>query len=345
MNLIDIVKDLDEVLNSAENPTPYYFNVRAVGVHIDRIDNREHHTNEILVFVSKVGGNYNPILGLNENTSTIQISIYFPVRFKEDMFLLDEYLHQNYVGSTRPYGNVISNLSVSQLGEIQDLDLTQFSKWASEFYEKPIEVMEPYMTLNLNLYLSEIADGYVYGNEITASLLTPVTKAIFAFNDGRRENAIQIGEGLFSCLGKIYEANPTYGSYVYDPELQLHVGRVDEITENQGIEIPLTFADASLQSNSQSSDHCNEGDNESSGLPYSNTLGASFAFYLPKGDNGNLIVNEFFTGVLPYRDFFLKLNYGTLKLQKPVYIQSLNMPISKGQPIRVTISLGRKYGL
>ena len=344
MNLIDIVKDLDNVLNSTENPTPYYFNVRAVGVHLDRIDNREHHTNEILVFVSKVGGNYNPILGLNENTSTIQVSIYFPVRFKEDMFLLDEYLHQNYVGSTRPYGNVISNLSVSQLGEIQDLDLTQFSKWASEFYEKPIEVMEPYMTLNLNLYLSEIAEGYIYGNEITASLKTEVTKVGIYFLNGSTKQSTAIGDSLLSCEGVVYEGQPIIGTHVMNQDGG-RVGSVVSVSQAQEIEIPLTFADASIQSNSQSSDHCNEGDNESSGLPYSNTLGASFAFYLPKGDNGNLIVNEFFTGVLPYRDFFLKINYGTLKLQKPVYIQSLNMPISKGQPVRVTISLGRKYGL
>lgn len=175
--LTEVATKLENILNSLEgfeNPTPYYFQVETEGFHLDHIMKNEKDGNFIPVFISSMGGQFNPVRGLQQATYSIPIVFYYPVKFKDDFFLLAEFLASVFVGNKLYYGvrsgHAISNISVPQYGEIQNIDFKEFKQWADARYTKPIEVMEPYMSMQLTLYLSNAAPGLVYGNDIKTDL-------------------------------------------------------------------------------------------------------------------------------------------------------------------------------
>lgn len=195
--LQEIVEKLSYILNSQDNPIAdnYYFEVQSVGFHADSVMSKSLGKNFIRVFVSTMGGNFNPVFGLGEASYNIPITFYFPVRFKGDMFALDAYLHQTLVGANINYGEnsgyAVSNLSIAQFGEIQDLDFKEFKSWADSQYGKPIEVFEAYLSMGFNLYLSTIKDTYVYGNDITATLGWGEHLLNLVFSTGSLQSATQ----------------------------------------------------------------------------------------------------------------------------------------------------------
>lgn len=178
--LSEVAQKLEKILNgqddetTAVNPTEFYFQVETDGFHIDHIEKTDKSGNFIPVFISSLGGQFNPVKGLKQGSYSFPIVFYFPVRFKEDFFALGDFLVDAFVGTILNYGEIsgkaISNISVPQFGEIQDLDLGQFGKWVDSQYKKPIEVMEPYLTMQVTLFLSNAAPGLLYGNDIKVDL-------------------------------------------------------------------------------------------------------------------------------------------------------------------------------
>lgn len=174
--LSEVAQKLEKILNgqdgevTATNPTGFYFQVETEGFHIDHIEKKEKDGNFIPVFISSLGGQFNPVKGLKQGSYSFPVIFYFPVRFKEAFFALGDFLVDAFVGTILNYGDIsgkaVSNISVPQFGEIQDLDLGQFGKWVESQYKKPIEVMEPYLTMQVTLFLSNAAAGLVYGNDI-----------------------------------------------------------------------------------------------------------------------------------------------------------------------------------
>ena len=122
----------------------------------------------------------NPVPLLKQSDGTIPITFYFPVRFKDTMFALNDYLNDVLVGKELEWGEYtgksISNLSLPRLGEIQDLDLQQFKVWVDENYNLPIEVMEPFFSMELTLYLSNANPLFIYGNVVKITNLTVAYK-------------------------------------------------------------------------------------------------------------------------------------------------------------------------
>ena len=178
--LSEVAQKLEKILNgqdgevTATNPTGFYFQVETEGFHIDHIEKKEKDGNFIPVFISSLGGQFNPVKGLKQGSYSFPVIFYFPVRFKEAFFALGDFLVDAFVGTILNYGEIsgkaVSNISVPQFGEIQDLDLGQFGKWVESQYKKPIEVMEPYLTMQVTLFLSNAAAGLVYGNDVKADL-------------------------------------------------------------------------------------------------------------------------------------------------------------------------------
>ena len=185
--LTEVAKKLEKILNGtdtevgpsgtkvvATNPTNYNFVVKTEGFHIDSIAKEDRSGNFIPVFVSSMGGQFNPVKGLKQGSYSIPIAFYYPVRFKDDFFALGDFLVDAFVGTTLNYGSIsgvaVSNISVPQYGEIQNLDFKEFEKWVTSNYEKDIKKMEDYMVMNLNLYLSSAASGFIYGNDIQVDL-------------------------------------------------------------------------------------------------------------------------------------------------------------------------------
>lgn len=231
--LNEVCEKLSEILNSDENPADFLYAVESIGFHSDTLMNGKANRNVIRVFVSSMGGTFNPIFGLGEASYNIPITIYFPVRFKNDIFALDAYLHQVFVGAIVSYGQLsgsaLSNLSVSQYGEIMDMEaLREFEDWVSKtFVKMPIEVTEPYMSVTMNLYLSTISQNYAYGNEVTATLSWTGHSIPLVFADGsiqsnsQAEQQQQIGQ---------YESDGLPFSTTYGTSFRLYLGKDEAST-------------------------------------------------------------------------------------------------------------------
>ena len=203
MNLEDISQKIGAILNGTDAETEslrpdgrpfsnFTFMVATEGYHLDHIYNEEADKNLIPVYVGALGGSNEPIPDLGaENRNTV-VTIYFPVRFKEQMKDVDDYLAQILVGRVLTWGIVKarSNTSPSQFGELFDMDTRQFSdqnqqfvNWIDTQYHVKMEVSEMWMSMQFTLYLSTAKDLGVYGgflmgdhdaiSKLTIRVLTP----------------------------------------------------------------------------------------------------------------------------------------------------------------------------
>lgn len=182
IRLDEVAKKIQSILNGDDPevialgltmPTGFQFVAETEGYHLDSIADMQEGKNFVPVFVSSMGGQYNPIPELKQANYVIPITFYFPVRFKNDMFRLNEYLADVFVGRILTYGSTsgkaVSNISIPQFGEITDLDLKQFASWVTTTYKKQIDVFEPYLSMTISLYLSNSKEGLIYGNDVKVS--------------------------------------------------------------------------------------------------------------------------------------------------------------------------------
>lgn len=167
--LPEVAQTLQDMLN-ANTDSDLVYMVNTPGFHLDKISDRLTSRNFIPVFISSLGGQINPVPILKQVDATIPVTFYFPVRFKEKMFLLNEYLNDTLVGKTINWGtlsgSILTNISLPRYGEIQDLDLKQFKSWVNATFETEIEVMEPFITMEVSLYLSAVGEEFIFGNNI-----------------------------------------------------------------------------------------------------------------------------------------------------------------------------------
>ena len=382
--LQEVCSKLSEILNSDDNPTGFAYQVESVGFHADTT--YKEGRNFIRVFVSSMGGNFNPVYGLGEANYTIPVTFYFPVRFKESMFVLDAYLHSTFVGAGLVYGvnsgRAISNLSVATYGEIQDLDFKEFRDWANKLYRLPIEIMEPYMSMTVNLYLTTINANYLMGNDATA-------KIKFELNMVEWEEATPQYADLAAKLGyqgvrcekldfdKAYLVPPanvhfyafvTEGGVIYvDIDATLGGTGKEVFTYVDGVfkqvgnllnsyspsvyysfEGELTFAQASTQGNSQASEQIKLfGSGETEGLAYSETTSQSFGIYPKTGTDTflyRILILWHLLGIISQLELTLALEIPaySIEFEKPVYVAGFNLPINKGNPLTITLSLAKR---
>lgn len=349
--LTQVCERLSEILNSSDNPVSYTYAVESVGYHWDRVYKDK--KNIIRVFVSSMGGAFNPVFGLGEANYTIPIIFYFPVRFKEDFFLLDRYLHSVLVGASFGVENSISNLSVSQFGEIQNLDMKEFSSWSERTFQVPTDITEEYMTMQCTLYLSTLKEGYVYGNSVTAKLKhyidmcelivgdkTYMTYYLKTIEDAGVERALYITEE-----GKIVTFDNL--AYYYDE-------KTGELTEIEGgeegsggyayMEIPLTFSQGSLQSSTQGDSQQVIGEGESKSIPFTTAYGSSFTAYLNTSAECEYLLYQWANATLTEKTFTIEISIPEMNIsyEREVYVQSCNLPIIKGQPLSLTMSFARR---
>ena len=107
----EVAKKLENVLNGTDPevvtligegkvqqpPTGFYFKVATEGFHIDKIYDEAAGKNFIPVFISSMGGQFNPVPELLQANYVIPIAIYFPVRFKYELFKLNEYILPHFL--------------------------------------------------------------------------------------------------------------------------------------------------------------------------------------------------------------------------------------------------------
>lgn len=354
--LDEVCEKLQEILNSNDNPIDFLYAVEAVGFHQDSIYDNATNRNMIRVYVSTFGGEFNPVPDLGQANYSIPITFYFPVRFKESFFALDAYLHDYFVGRMRDFGEKTGrcacNLSISNYGEIQDQDLMKFKVWADSVYKKPVEVMEAYMSMTLTLYLGTIADGFVFGNDLTATLGFTATKITISYSqtesgygyklEGGKQKPVagHISDPYITDKGLGYVQS---GSIVIRYANGFQMGTITATSSTSG-SIPLVFAQGSMQTMSQSNDNQFIGEYESDGFPFATAIGTSFSVYLNDSVESKLIFNEW--ALARINDLDLTLNLEVTKLdfylEKPIFLSSGNLVINKGQPLAITFSFAKR---
>ena len=286
--IASIFNGTDAETISYQRGVDYEFMVATEGFHLDKIANKETKKNFIPVFISSLGGQFNPVKSLKEVVYTIPITIYFPVRFKDDFFRFNEYLIDCFVGNLLTFGTdkCVTNISVAQYGEIENLDLTAFAKWINTTYKKTIEIMGVWMSMTFNLYLSSAGNDYVWGNNVAISLST------------------KIGQTTYS------DSN-------------------------------VTFAESTMQSQSQATSQQAIGENEVEGLPFGTAYATGFTLYLKNTTMYQKIIEKWFAGASQELRFTLSLTLLTKTYSRECYLESVNMNIQKGQLVTMTLSFAK----
>ena len=228
--LSDISKKIQSVLNGTDTeiptgvtkPTDIDFVVKTAGFHLDNIYNNKTWKNFVPVFVNSLGGQFNPVPQLKEKTQSVGITFYFPVRLKDEIDVLCSYMADVFVGAYLTYYSThkcVSNLSVPQIGEIQDLDLNQFSKWVEDAYKMPINITEPYLSVSMTLYIKDASDDFVYGNDVKISMTvskdsTSYTDSDVAFDSSTvQSNSQPAGEQIIGANTPETQGTPVNTAY------------------------------------------------------------------------------------------------------------------------------------
>lgn len=176
--LTEVAKKLEEILNGTDNDAQIdgeavLFKVATEGFHLDTIADTEKGKNFIPVFISLDGGQINPVPNLKQAQYNIRVQIFYPVKYKDIFYYLNDYLFDKFVGKTINYGTLsgtaLSNISVARYGEIQALDLTRFAQWVSSTYQKTIDTCQEYMSMEFMLYLSTLNEDLEFGNSVQTS--------------------------------------------------------------------------------------------------------------------------------------------------------------------------------
>lgn len=173
INVETICKKLENILNGIDpeitviSPANenFFFKVYSEGLYLSNLSDQVRKKNFCPVFVGQAGGTHNPVPELKDTSENIQIAFYFPVRFKNIFYALEDFLENVFVGQVLTFGEqkVACNMSIAQFGEIQNLDMQSFRDWIErEWKEIPIESMEPYWSVSFVLF---VKTGKLMGKE------------------------------------------------------------------------------------------------------------------------------------------------------------------------------------
>lgn len=307
----EVAKKIEDILNGTDpevaalrlnRPVDYYFKVATEGFHIDRIFDVPEGRNFIPVFISTMGGQFNPVPELLQANYVIPIAIYFPVRFKNDLFRLNEYLARVFVGRQLNYGeesgSALSNISIAQFGEILEMDVLQeYASWEKTTYKRARDVMEPMLQMNFNLYLSTASSDFVYGNNSKATLTID-----------------------------------------YDPsDTDLPSGwQTTDATDD------VSFVQTSIQSHSDPQVQQLVGSSESEGLPTGTSYATSFSIYIKNKNFYKFLIKKWFKGESQDLSFTLQFEFLGETYTRTVYVQSANLSVQKGELATITLTYAKK---
>lgn len=320
--LNEVAEKLENILNGVDEdnvslglfaPNNFFFKVATEGFHIDnnfkinyaQVGNVSYGKNFIPVFISSMGGNFNPVPELLQANYVIPVAIYCPVRFKNEMFELNEFIARMFVGRQLNYGLhsgvALSNISVMQMGEIVEADFKQFREWYATTYQMPLEVMEPYIQITFTLYLSTVADGFVFGNDALTTLTIEGVSA--------------------EDLEQWFDNDGT------------------KTTDN------IVFVSQSLQSNSDPAVQQLMGENESEGLPVGTAYASSPSIYVKNTPFYRYLTNKWFNGLSQSLELTINISFLGQTYSRTCFVQSVNLVLQKGELATITLAFSKKVVL
>ncbi len=239
-----IAIELENILNGTSGNIPEgatmpfdgLFGVRTEGFVLDHVHDYEAGRNFFPVFLGSLGGDYNPIPDLEQIDMNVPVSIYFPVRFKDRMLEMQDFLNKVFVGRAigfnqgedGKYGQyAVCNISIAELGEITDLDVDQYgnsilkglNEFIAEQYRMPVKTNEPWICLTFSLYMATMKDALstadgapIYGNAYQVFIQYADWKEIVT-TDGiavalgastESQQGFALGNGVSERLGTAY---------------------------------------------------------------------------------------------------------------------------------------------
>ena len=199
IQITDLASWFEDLLNNGENvPIDLYFKVAINGFHIDNVIDKSEGKNFIPIFLRQIGGKYEPIQGVPKYDASYEFTFYFPVRFREQFFALNNWLASQLVGQIQAVDEyketpLLFTMDVATFGEINTIDLTQFKEWVETTYQKPINVSENFMSMTINVYCSYV-NGF-WGNDlsdITLVMTHKTTSAIKTLNFKWLQNSFSV---------------------------------------------------------------------------------------------------------------------------------------------------------
>lgn len=182
IDLNELRAKIENILNNKDNETAgitnplsnYHFNVQTYGYHLDNIANKCLNKNVIPVYIANQSGDIVPIPDLKQENLSYDIYIYFPLALKDDFFKINDFLRDCFVGKMLDYGKMsgkgISNINVPNIGSLDNQQMIEFSNWTNTNYNLPILKTEKWCALNFMLYITQISNSLIFGNQIDCSL-------------------------------------------------------------------------------------------------------------------------------------------------------------------------------
>ena len=172
IKLQNILNGKDSEVAISSLPSDFSFQIAIDGFHLDHIKG-DNHKNFIPCFLSQLGGEFDPVPDIQKQALNYNLTLYYPVRFKNTFYEIANYLATALVGKVMTWGDVsgrcLSTIDPATFGEIAPQDLAQYSSWVNATYGKAQSVSENYMTMSINVYLTT-TKGVLWGNDAQIKL-------------------------------------------------------------------------------------------------------------------------------------------------------------------------------
>lgn len=125
---------------------------------------------DFLVFIDTPSGRFEAIPKLLFNDGTFQINFYYKLTNASTTLLYDyvNYLAKCLVGKYILFGSngAICNMTLPTFGAVQPQSTEQFASHLNDMYKTKIDKTEIWGICSFTLFLTNVASGYMWGNQI-----------------------------------------------------------------------------------------------------------------------------------------------------------------------------------
>lgn len=187
IDIQDLQLKLSNMLNGKEQPNAinisdyvsgFEFKVLTYASYLDNISNFNTLKNFLPVYISDPQGTVEPIPYLQETNSQYTITIFFPLKYKEELNKLNEYFVDSFAGRMLNFsksGNALCSLNLPTFGEVQDLEFKQFKDWIGEYYQMNVLQTDKWCSYSFVLYFHQLKGlgekgGFILGNQFEYTL-------------------------------------------------------------------------------------------------------------------------------------------------------------------------------
>lgn len=237
IDIQDLQLKLSNMLNGKEQPNKININDYVSGLefkvltyasYLDSIGNFNTQQNFLPVYISDPQGTVEPIPYLGEVNSQYNLTIFFPLKYKDRLRKIGNYLVDSFAGRMLNYGdsgNALCNLTMPTFGEVQDLEFKQFKDWIGENYQLQIVQSDKWCCYTMTLYFHQLKglgekDGFVLGNQFEYTLSFSVgnktySEVVSLANAARNYTADTISEQVLGDLETLsLNKNSIYGDSI-----------------------------------------------------------------------------------------------------------------------------------